>query len=121
MFPPITEEERTWALFLHLSHLLVLLTGIPIVLPLILWMTKKDSSEFLDDQGKEVVNFEISLIIWFLLAGVSAFVIGIVTCGVGFALLAFPYILGIVGTIMGTVAATKGRYFRYPMCWRFIH
>ncbi len=119
--PAATDEERTWALFMHLSHLVALFIGIPVVTPLILWAVKKDQSEFLDDQGKEAINFEISLLIWFVVTGVGGAIIGVLTCGVGFVLLAVPWILGVVGTIMGTVASTKGRYFRYPMCWRFIH
>ncbi len=118
--PPATDDERTWALFMHLSHIVAMMTGIPIVAPLILWQVKKDGSEFLDDQGKEAVNFEISLLIWVLVAGVGGAIIGALTCGVGFILWALPWVLGVVGTIMGTVASTKGQYFRYPMCWRFI-
>jgi hypothetical protein len=114
--PPTTESERTWALFIHLSHMVGLFMGIPIVTPLILWLIKKDESSFLDDHGKEAMNFEISLIIY----AIGATLIALPTCGIGFIMLLPLWGLGIAGCIMGVVAASKGRFFRYPMTLRLI-
>jgi len=114
--PIATKSDRDWALFIHLSHFVVLLLGIPIVAPLILWLIKKDQSYFLDDHGKEAVNFEISLILWGIIGAAAT----LLTCGLGIVLVLGVWILGIVGTVMGLVAASNGRYYRYPMCFRFI-
>ncbi|GIK19630.1 MAG: DUF4870 domain-containing protein [Leptolyngbya sp. PLA2] len=103
--------ERTYCVFVHLSHLVMFFLGIPIVVPLILWLAKKDDSPLVDHHGREALNFEISLLIY-------AIPIGIVTCGVGAI---FAVVLGFVGGVMAVVAASRGQYFCYPMCFRFIH
>jgi uncharacterized protein len=114
--PYTTENERTWALFMHLSHLVGLFVGIPLVTPLILWLIKKDESAFLDDHGKETLNFEISLILYAIVATLVA----LPTCGLGFLMLLPLWALGIIGTTMGIAAGSKGRYFRYPMTLRLV-
>ncbi|HRQ73354.1 MAG TPA: DUF4870 domain-containing protein [Phycisphaerales bacterium] len=103
--------ERTYCVFIHLSHLVMLLIGIPIVAPLVLWLIKKDESPLVDHHGREALNFQISLLIY-------AIPIAIVTCGVG---IIFAYVLGFVGGVMAVLAASRGQYFCYPMCFRFIH
>lgn len=107
--------ERTFAMSIHLTVLLIHL-GLPVVPALIMWLIKRDESPFIDDHGRECLNFQISLILYSLLT----IPIGFLTCGVGWALWAPIYILGIVGLIMAAVAANKGRYHRYPMTIRFI-
>jgi uncharacterized Tic20 family protein len=110
--PQSAEWERLYAIFLHLS----LLTHIPIFVALVMWLIRRDRSPFIDDHGREAVNFQISLAIYYL--------IGIATtalCGVGVALIVGAYVLGVVGMILAAVAAGKGRYFRYPACIRLIH
>lgn len=114
--PEATKDERNWGMFFHLSHLVMLIVGIPIVAPLVMWLAKKDQSFFLDDHGREAVNFEISLILW----GFIGAVVMLMTCGVGVVLLAAVWLLGILGTVMGLVAASNGRYYRYPATFRFI-
>ncbi len=122
--PPVDEQDRLWALFFHLSQFVFLFVGIPVVVPLVLWLIKKDDSPYLDDQGKEATNFSISIIVWMVIMIVGGVVLGTITCGIGFLLgplLALvPWVVGIVGTIMGIVASNRGQYFRYPMCFRFI-
>ena len=61
-------EERNWAVATHLASFSGYL-GVPcghVVGPLIIWLMKKDSSRFLDEVGKETVNYNISILIWFL-------------------------------------------------------
>jgi uncharacterized Tic20 family protein len=112
--PQVSEWERTYAVFQHLS-LLAEHFMLPVIPALIMWLIKRDQSPFVDDHGKETINFQISLVLYYG--------IGLLTTGicVGIPILIATYVLGMVGMIMGAVAASKGRYFRYPACIRLIH
>jgi len=115
--PDATDDERTFALLMHLTLLAhVVLTGLAIIAPIIMWNIKKESSPFLDDHGREAINFQITLIIYSILV----IPIAIITCGIGALLMFLPYILGIIGMIQGSIAANRGEFYRYPMCFRFV-
>src|SRR5262245_10154590 len=104
--------ERTYATF---EHLTVFVSWIcPVIPALVMWLIKKDESPFVSDHGKEAMNFQISLVIYFAVGWLLT-----VVC-VGFPVLVAAGVLAIVGGILGAVAANKGRYFRYPMCLRLI-
>ncbi len=102
-----------------LTHLLALcgFVGIPlgnIIGPLVLWLIKKDTMPFVDDQGKEALNFQISLTIYAFVAGLTMFVL------IGFVLLPIVLIGGLVLIIMAAIAANEGKTYRYPFNIRFI-
>ncbi|MGJ8637007.1 MAG: DUF4870 domain-containing protein [Phycisphaerales bacterium] len=119
--PDVSADERSTALFLHLSLLAhLVLSLIAILIPIILWQVKKDESPFLDDHGREAVNFQITLILYSFIFTIAAIPIGFLTCGVGFALAFVPYVLGIVGMIQASQAANRGEFYRYPMTMRFV-
>jgi uncharacterized Tic20 family protein len=104
-----TSDERTMALLCHLGGIL---TGF--IIPLIVWLIKKDQSRFVDDQGKEALNFQLTLLIAYALGGfTSCFLVGI------FIIIA-AWIMGIIFGIMGSIAASKGQNYRYPLNIRFI-
>jgi uncharacterized Tic20 family protein len=109
------EWERTYSMFTHLA-LLTFHVIVPVVPTLILWLIKRDKSPYVDDHGREAINFQLSL----LLYAIVAFVIGLVTCGAGFLLYIPIYVLGLVGMILAAIAANKGQYYRYPMTIRFV-
>lgn len=113
-------EERNWAVATHLASFSGYI-GIPfghILGPLILWLMKKDSSSFLDEVGKETVNYNISIILWF----VAAFVLFFTIIGIPLAILMviFLSVMDIIVTIMAAVAASNGQQYRYPLTIRFI-
>jgi uncharacterized protein len=120
------ENTRNYAQWIHLAGLIggiaaVLSAGIslPVALlaVLVLWLMKRDQSPFIDDHGKEAVNFQISILIYALLVLPAA---TLITCGLGI-LLAVPIaILDVVGTISGSKAAQRGEYYRYPACIRLL-
>jgi uncharacterized protein len=115
LFDPAAQEwEKNYAIFQHLSLLSVLI-GVPIVPILIMWLVRRDRSPFIDDHGKEALNFQISLCIY-TLASIPLSMI----CGIGVPLMIAAWVLGVVGMILATVAASKGRYYRYPMCLRLV-
>lgn len=114
--PDAVEGERMYAMFTHLSSLLMLFTGLPVVWALIMWAIRRKDSPFLDDHGMEAIRFQLSLLIYTLLL----VPVGFITLGVGAILGGFGLLaLGIVGTVLAAQAAHRGEYFRYPMTLRF--
>ncbi len=119
-------EERQWAMFAHLSALLGgLVTGWVggwgwFLGPLIIWLIKKDTMPFVNDQAKEALNFNITVTIIFVILAI----LGVATLGVGF-LIAGPLmiIIGIaalVFIILAAVKANEGVAYRYPFALRLI-
>lgn len=123
---PPSAEERQWALFAHLSAVIGgLLTSAvggwgTFLGPLVIWLIKKDTMAFVNDQGKEALNFNITVAI----ACVALVLLSIVTLGVGL-LLAVPLwiiiaIAWLVLTIIAAMKANEGVYYRYPLTLRLI-
>jgi uncharacterized Tic20 family protein len=109
------EWERTYAMCLHLSLLLVHFL-MPVVPALVMWLVKRDRSPFVDDHGREAINFQVSLVLY----GLAAVPL-MLFCGLGAVVLIGAYVLGIVGMILAAIAAQRGEYFRYPATIRFLH
>ena len=112
----VSKDERTWGM---LSHLLALsgYIGIPfgnILAPLIIWLVKKDESQFVADQAKESLNFQISQTIYAIISGILIVVL------IGFVLLGVIWVAGIVFAIIGTVKANDGVHYRYPLTIRLV-
>lgn len=117
--PPIdhvpTQEQRQWGLFTHLSALAGLIIPFGNILgPLIFWQIKKNEWPFADDQGKEAVNFNITMAI----AGIVCFLLTFVL--IGLLLLPILGIAWIVFTIIAAIKANEGVYYRYPYILRLI-
>jgi hypothetical protein len=114
----ISEDARTWAMFCHLGGLCGLVPIVPIIgsviAPLIIWQIKKDEFPFVDKQGKEAVNFQISILIYALVAGLLCLV-----C-IGFVLLPAVYIFDLIVLLIAAVKANNGEHYRYPLAIRFI-
>jgi uncharacterized Tic20 family protein len=122
---PTTPEDRQWALFAHLSGLLATsLGGLGFLGPLIIWLIKKDQSKFVDDQGKEALNFQLNLLGYVLLSIPVGLLIALVTLGFGIFLLIPLYaalgVYGIIMPILAAVDANKGNLYRYPATIRII-
>lgn len=102
-------DERSWAMG---CHLIALVTGF--VGPLILWLIKREGNSFVDAQGKEAVNFQISILLY---AVICSFLTVIV---IGALLLPLVGLLDVIFLIVAAVKANEGVNYRYPMCIRFI-
>lgn len=110
-------DARQWSMWIHLSglcHYLVPIPGAAIVAPLVLWSMKKEESPFVDENGKEAVNFQISILIYFLLAAVLCFVL------VGFVLLPAVLLFQLIACILAALKANDGGMVRYPLNIRFM-
>lgn len=115
-------DERQWGMIAHLSSLSGLVTGGVgcVVGPLVVWLVKKDTMPFVDDQGKEALNFNItfagvSLALWILTVGTLG--IGIVLTGPAFAI---AFIAWLVLTIIALMKANEGERYRYPFAIRLL-
>jgi hypothetical protein len=84
------------------------------LLPLIVWLIKKDTSAFVNDQGKEALNFQITMLIGWAVAGVLSCV------GIGLILFPIIWVLNLVFCVMGAMAANKGERYRYPFNIRIL-
>lgn len=109
-----TADERNYAVYQHLTVLGAAVPFLGLVLSILLWHSRRDHSPFLDDHGRESVNFQISLLIYAAVAGVlSLSVRGV------FAFWPLA-VLALVGMFLGARAASRGQFFRYPMCVRLL-
>ncbi|HKE45738.1 MAG TPA: DUF4870 domain-containing protein [Steroidobacteraceae bacterium] len=115
--PPaaISKEERNWAMLAHLSGLLAFATLIGGILgPLVLWLIRKDEMTFAADQAKEALNFQITVFVAGLIAGVMCLVL------IGFVLLAILVVVDLILMIVAAVKASEGVSYRYPFNLRLI-
>ncbi|HWP40779.1 MAG TPA: DUF4870 domain-containing protein, partial [Tepidisphaeraceae bacterium] len=104
-------DARTMAM---LCHLLAIFTGF--LGPLIIWLIKKDSSPFVNDQGKEALNFQLTL----LIAWAVAMALACITFGIGALLFPLILALNLVLCILAAVKANQGVAYRYPLAIRLI-
>lgn len=123
----VSPEERQWAMFAHLSALLggLITSGWAgsigfFIGPLVIWLMKKDTMPFVDDQAKEALNFAITVSI----ACLVLLVLTLVTLGIG-ALLTVPLlaVIGIGALVLVIIAAMKaneGVAYRYPFALRLV-
>ncbi len=101
------------AMLAHLLGIITLFLG-----PRIIWLIKKDSSAFTDDQGKEALNFQIGMTgAWVLSTVFSCLpLVGLVSC----ALLPALFVVNVVFCILAAMEANKGVRYRYPVAIRLI-
>ncbi|MBI1388676.1 MAG: DUF4870 domain-containing protein [bacterium] len=112
----IEKDARTWAMLCHLAgFMFYLLPGVgQIVGPLIIWLIKKDEYGFVDEQGKEAINFQISFTIYGL---ISAFLL---IAFIGILLIPMLLVAQIVLMVIAAIKANDGEHYRYPLTIRFI-
>lgn len=106
----INSEEQTFSMLCHLSALSgIIIPFGHIIGPLVFWLIKKDQFAEVDRQGKEALNFQISMTIWMILSGILV----IIVIGL-FALIALG-VLDLVITIVAAVKSNNGERFKYPL------
>ena len=110
-----SRAERDWALFAHLSALLVYVTVIGgILAPFVIWLLKRDEMPFAATQAKEALNFQITVYLAALACGLLIFVL------IGIPLLGALIVVHVVLTIIATMKASEGIAYRYPFNLRLI-
>ena len=113
--PTPSAQVRQWAMFCHFAAFLGLIFPFGNLLgPLIIWQLKKETDPFIDAQGKEALNFQITV----ALAMVACFFLMLLI--IGFALIGLVCIGALVLTIIAGIKANDGVAYRYPFTWRLI-
>jgi uncharacterized Tic20 family protein len=100
----------------HLCALVGLFgNGIGVLLgPLVVWLLKKHQHPFINEHGREAVNFQITMVVAALVSLVLTFVV------IGFLLLIVIGISVVVFPVIGAIQASKGEPYRYPFAIRLI-
>lgn len=115
--PPLEDwgpdrESRTLAM---MAHLLGAFTGF--VGPLIVWLLKRESDAFVDDQAKEALNFQLTILVGWAVVFVAFFVW---SCGAALLLAALA-LAQVISAVIAAVKAQEGEPYRYPFAIRLIN
>jgi uncharacterized Tic20 family protein len=107
---PVPGESRGWAAAAHLIPLI----GLSFVAPLVVWLIKRDEDAFVEYHSREALNFQLTLIIYFIASVLLMLVL------IGFILIFVVGIFAFVVIIIAGVKAAGGEFYRYPLNIRFI-
>ena len=105
-----SNDEKNIVTITHLGG--ILFSFIP---SLIVWLLKKDDSEYIAAQAKEALNFQITLLIAQFIAYILIFIL------IGFVLLGLIWIFNVVFCILAAISSSKGEFYRYPFTLRLIN
>jgi len=111
----LSADEKNWGMACHLSALSGFLIPFgSIAGPLIVWLVKRNEYDYVDVQGKEALNFQLTVMIALLVSGVLVLVV------IGFLLLAIVSIGALILTIISAIKASNGEAYQYPFTIRFL-
>ncbi len=109
-------EDRQLLVITHLSQLVTLMTGFgSLILPLIIWATQKEKVSQMDEHGKNIINFQLSLIVYCIICVPLILLFGLGL--LGFLVLG---IVAIVFPVINAIKASNGETPRYPLSFSFI-
>ena len=109
-------QARQWGMLCHLAALSVFV-GIPfgrVLGPLVIWLIKKDEHPYIAEQGKESLNFQLSMTLYLFCSGILVLIV------IGILALFVLYILDIVLVIIASVKISNGEEYHYPFTIRFL-
>lgn len=110
-----SSDEYMWAMLCHLSGLLGFIFPLGnIAGPAIIWALKKDEYPFVNDQGKEAINFQISMTIYIIASVILVFL------AIGIVFLIALALFSLIIIIVAALKANNGEKFRYPFTIRFL-
>ena len=109
------KEEKTWGMLCHLLALSGLIIPVGVILgPLIMWLVKKDESEFVDYHGKESLNFQITMLIGIIIGFITSVIF------IGFIIITACGLLSLIFAIIAAIKANEGERYEYPFALRLI-
>lgn len=111
----LTQDDKTFGMLAHLAALagFVIPFG-NLIGPLVIWLIKKDQSAWVDKNGKEALNFQISITIYAIVSGILTIIL------IGILLLIAVGVFSLVMIIIASVRVSNGEDFKYPLCIPFI-
>jgi uncharacterized Tic20 family protein len=107
--PLSPSDERMWATLIHVGGIII-----GFLAPLLGYLLLKDRSTFVGENSKNALNFQLTVLIGYVVSGVLMFVL------IGFLTYPLVWVLSIVFSILGAVAANRGEVYRYPLTIAFI-
>jgi uncharacterized Tic20 family protein len=111
----LSETERNWAMLCHLSAFAGFFFPFGgIIGPLICWLSRREESGWVNINGRNSINFQLSMLMYMVLAVPLCFII------IGIPIIAFLVTLKVICLIIASVKASKGELFRYPIVIPFI-
>ena len=111
----LTESERNWAMLCHLSALAGFFFPFGAIIgPLICWLSRRDESIWVYVNGRNSLNFQLSMLLYIVLAIPLIFII------IGIPIVAILGLLKVICVIIASVRASKGESFKYPLVIPFI-
>jgi uncharacterized protein len=119
---PAPSSTQTWEVLCHVAAAagFVIPFG-NIIGPLVVWLAKRDQSAGVDAHGREVLNFQISWTIYGILLAIVGFILSIILVGfLFFLVIGIGAIAMLILTIIGTIKASNGELYRYPLTIRFL-
>ena len=112
---PQSSDERMWAMFCHLSALSGFIIPFGnVIAPLIIWILKKEEYPLVDDQGKEAINFQISMTIYIIASVILIIIV------IGIPLLILLGLFELIVIVIASIKANEGTRYRYPLTSRFL-
>lgn len=118
----VSSDARNWAVAAHLSALVGLVVGFSFIGPLVIYLVKRDDDPYVRQQSAEALNFNLSFLLYAIVAGVITFVLTLILVG----LLLIPVLIagGVAWLVLVIVAAMKanqGEAYRYPVTLRLVN
>ncbi len=109
-------QDNQLLVITHLSQLIVLITGFgSLLVPLVLWLTQKEKVYLMDEHGKNIINFQLSLFVYFVIC-----IPLILLFGLGLLGLVVLGIISIVFPIINAIRANNGEVPTYPFTFNFV-
>ena len=113
---PTLRTDTQLLVITHISQLLTYITGFGgLIVPLIIWLSTKDSVEGMNEHGKSIVNFQLSMLLFTILSIPAIFLLGL-----GILTLILVGVLAFVLPIVNAVRAGNGESPSYFMTIKFI-
>ena len=111
-----TENDRTWGMLAHLAALGGLIVPVVgnVVVPLLVWHSKRDQSAFVREHALESLNFNITVSIGALVCALLMRVF------IGFLLGVALFVAWLALTLIAAIKASEGASYRYPFALRFV-
>jgi len=106
--PETSKDAKKMAVLCHL------LGVVGFFAPLVIWLNEKDKHKFVDEHGQEALNYQMSLLVYFAVAGLLCFI------KIGFILLFVLLIIHVIFVGEAAVKASKGEQYRYPIAFRLL-
>lgn len=106
----VSSDDQTWGIITHAAAFVGFVIPLGNILgPLVVWAIKKDESRFVDENGKQVLNFQITWTIFLIVSGLTIFIV------IGFLLLPLVALGWLILMIIGIIRASNDEVYDFPL------